>query len=146
MTNKIHTISGGDGEPPEPDWSMIFADQFDIEHAQNEWGLVIRELRSAETLAVCNGNSIQRLVEFRVQYRRAANHVAEHGVILLATPTGKAGRWNLFWSVMRQADNHIRAMEVELCLSPRYRSSATKAKRRMKTGRPVDDYLGTTNR
>ena len=71
MTLTLTAIEGGDGEPPEPDWAMVFADPLDIEIARDEWGLVIREMRTVETLSVANGHAIRRLVEFRVQYRRA---------------------------------------------------------------------------
>lgn len=146
MTLTLHAIDGGNGEPPEPDWAMVFADELDIETARDEWGLIVREMQAVETLSVANGHAVRRLVEFRVQYRRAANHVAEHGAILQAKPTGKSGQWNPFWSVMRQADSKISMLEAELGLAPRRRSSAGKAKRRLKAGRPADDYLGSTRR
>ncbi len=141
MTLTLHAIEGGDGEPPEPDWAMQYSDPLDIEAAQAEWGLIVREMRDVETLAVANGHAVQRLVEFRVQYRRAANHVAEHGAILQQKPKGKSGQWNPFWSVMRQADSKILILEAELGLAPRRRNSAGKAKKRLKVGRPADEYL-----
>jgi P27 family predicted phage terminase small subunit len=146
MTVNIHAISGGEGEPPEPDWEMFFHDPLDIEVAREEWGLIVREMKDVETLAVANGHAIRRLVEFRVQYQRAANHVAEHGAILQVKPTGKSGQWNPFWSVMRQADGKILTLEAELGLSPRRRTSAAKAKKRLKAGRAADDYLAAAKR
>jgi phage terminase small subunit len=137
----LRTIDGGDGLPPEPEWSQHYSDELDIEVARDEWGVVVREMQDAETLAVANGHAIRRLVEFRIQYMRAANHVAKHGAII----KGKTGgQWNAFWSVMRQADSAIRALEGELGLAPRRRAAAVKAKRRLNRGRAVDDYLGPT--
>jgi P27 family predicted phage terminase small subunit len=146
MSLTLHSIEGGDGEPPEPDWHLVFANEVDIEVARAEWGMIVREMKAVETLAVANGHAIQRLVEFRVQYRRAANQVAEHGAILQVKPEGKSGQWNPFWSVMRQADSKILILEAELGLAPRRRNSAGKAKKRLKVGRPADDYLNAAKR
>ena len=108
----LTAIAGGDGRPPEPEWSLLYNDELDIAAARDEWGVVVREMQQAETLAVANGHAILRLVEFRIQWRRASEHVAEHGAIINGKTTGKAGQWNPNWSVMRQADDKIRALEI----------------------------------
>ena len=118
----LRTIEGGDGLPPEPDWARHYSDELDIVAAREERGVVVREMQSAETLAVANGHAIRRLVEFRIQWRRASEHVAEYGAIINGKTTGKGGQWNPHWSVMRQADDTIRALEAELGLAPRRRS------------------------
>jgi P27 family predicted phage terminase small subunit len=139
---QLTEIVGGDGSPPEPDWSSIYADEFDIAAAHHEWGIVIRELRASVTLSVANGHEIRRLVEFRVQYERASNHVAEHGPILKPTnKKAKVGQWNPYWSVMRQANEAIRALEAELGLAPTRRGNATKVNRGKKTSRAADEFL-----
>ena len=140
----LRTIDGGEGLPPEPEWALHFSDNLDIEAARNEWGVVVRDMHGADTLAVCNGHAIRRLVMFRVQFDRAANHVAKHGAIIKAKSTGKGGQWNPNWSVMRQADHAIRALEAELGLAPRRRAAAVKVKRRMNRRTAADDYLGPT--
>jgi phage terminase small subunit len=142
----LRTIDGGDGLPPEPEWTLHYSDELDIKAARDEWGVVVREMQGAETLAVCNGHAIRRLVMFRVQFDRAANHVARFGAILPGKTTGKGGQWNPFWSVMRQADDKIRALEAEFGLAPRRRAAAVKVKRRMNRGTAADDYLGPTSR
>ena len=142
----LRTIDGGDGLPPEPDWALHYSDELDIVAARDEWGVVVREMQGAETLAVCNGHAIRRLIMFRVQFDRAANHVAKHGAIIQAKTTGKGGQWNPFWSVMRQADHAIRALEAEIGLAPRRRTAAVKVRRRLNRGRAADDYLGPPNR
>ena len=142
----FHAIGGGDGIPPEPEWGLHYSDVLDIEAARDEWGVVVREMQRAETLAVANGHAIRRLVEFRIQYLRAANHVAEHGAIIKAKTTGKGGQWNPNWSVMRQADDKIRALEAELGLAPRRRAAVVKAKRRPNRGSAAYDYLGPPKR
>ena len=142
----LRTIEGGDGLPPEPEWALHHSDELDIAAARDEWGVVVREMQSAETLAVANGHAIRRLVEFRIQWRRASKHVAEHGAIIQSKTTGKGGQWNPNWSVMRQADHAIRALEGELGLAPRRRAAAVKAKQRMNRRTAADDYLGPTKR
>jgi P27 family predicted phage terminase small subunit len=142
----LHTIDGGGGLPSEPEWSQHYSDELDIEATRNEWGVVVREMQRAETLAVANGHAIRRLVEFHIQWRRASEHVAEHGAIIKARTTGRGGQWNPNWSVMRQADHAIRGLEAELGLAPRRRAAAVKVKRRMNRRTAADDYLGPTER
>jgi phage terminase small subunit len=138
---QISSISGGDGLPPEPDWSSIYSDELDIAEAHEQWGIVTRELVTAGTISVANGHSIKRLVEFRVQYERAARHVAEKGAILAPTSKkAKVGQWNPFWSVMRQADESIRVMEAELGIAPVRRGKATKVQRGKKATRAADEF------
>lgn len=121
---------------------MIFADDDDLAAAHEEWGVVTRELVEAGTLAVSNGHAIKRLVEFRVQYERAARHVAEHGSLLKPTSKkAKVGQWNPYWSVMRQADESIRIAEAELGISPVRRGKAAKVQRGKKAPRAADKFL-----
>jgi phage terminase small subunit len=135
-------ISGGEGVPNEPDWSSIYADEFDIAAAHDEWGIVTRELRAAVTLSVANGHAIRRLVEFRVQFERASKHVAEHGPVLKPTSKkAKVGQWNPYWSVMKQASESIRGLEAELGIAPTRRGNATKVNRGSKSTRAADTYL-----
>lgn len=136
----LEPIAGGEGVPPEPDWQAIFADELDLESAREHWGVAIRDLKDAGTLASANGHAIRRLVEFRVQYERAARHVAEHGAILKAL-RAKTGQFNPYWAVMKHADEAIRALEAELGIAPVRRGRATKAKRVEKTQRGSDRYI-----
>lgn len=136
----LSTIPGGDGVPPEPDWASIYMDEFDILEAHEQWTIVVNELRDASTLAVSNGHSIKRLVEFRVQYERSSKHVAEHGPVLKGK-RAKVGQWNPHWSVMRQADEVIRVIEAELGIAPARRGKVTKVQRGKKTSRAADSYL-----
>ncbi|QUS39547.1 P27 family phage terminase small subunit [Tardiphaga alba] len=138
----ITPISGGDGVPPEPDWRTIFGDDDDLAIAQEQWGIIIRDMREAGTLSVANGHYAKRLVEFRVQYERSSRHVAEKGAILAPTSKkAKVGQWNPHWSVMRQADENIRVAEAELGLSPVRRGKATKVQHGKKTSRAADAFL-----
>lgn len=134
------TVEGGDGVPLQPDWTSVYSDELDILAANEEWGIVVRELQEAGTLAAANGHAIRRLVEFRIQYERSSRHVAENGPVLKGK-RAKVGQWNPHWSVMCQADGAIRALEAELGLAPTRRSKATKVQRAKKTVRAADRYL-----
>jgi phage terminase small subunit len=133
-------IAGGDGMPPEPDWTTLFADDLDLESAHAHWGVAIRDLREAGTLAAANGHAIRRLVDFRVQYERASRHVAENGAIL-SNKRAKIGQFNPYWAVMKHADEVIRALEAELGIAPVRRGRAAKVKRAEKTQRASSRYL-----
>jgi P27 family predicted phage terminase small subunit len=125
----------------EPDWTAIFTDADDLTEARSQWATVVDELTAAGTLAVANGHTMIRLVEFRIQYRKAARHVAEHGAIL-AAKRAKVGQWNPFWTVMRQADERIVVLEGKLGIDPMSRGKATKAiNRGKKKTRAADAYL-----
>lgn len=141
----FEAVAGGDGIPPEPDWAALFADDLDLAAAKSHWGSTVRDLREAGTLSVANGHAIRRLVEFRVQYERAARHVAENGTILKAM-RAKTGQFNPYWAVMKHADEAIRILEGELGISPVRRGRATKVKRAEKTQRSSDEYIKPVQR
>lgn len=139
----LHSIGGGDGVPAETDWQSLYDDELDIAEAREQWGIITREMKEAGTLTVANGHAIRRLVEFRVQYKRASRHVAEKGAILPPTSKkAKVGQWNPFWSVMSQAQDKITALEKALGISPDARGKAGKVQRAKKTSRAADAYLG----
>jgi phage terminase small subunit len=141
MTLKpVQVLLGGDGVPPEPDWTAIYTDEDERAAAHVEWGNVVREMRDAGTLAVANGHAIKRLVQFRMQYERAARHVAHNGAILQAK-RAKVGQWNPYWAVMKHADEAIRLLEAELGIAPVRRGKARKTERRAKGARAADAYL-----
>ncbi|WP_244425603.1 P27 family phage terminase small subunit [Sinorhizobium fredii] len=124
----------------EPDWPSIYPDLADSTEAASQWGAVMADLSAAGTLADANGHTVRRLVEFRVQYGKAAKHVAEHGAIL-ASKRAKIGQWNPFWSAMQHADTHIVVLEAKLGLDPLSRGKATKVQRGKKKARAADAYL-----
>ncbi len=133
-------IPGGDGVPAEPDWSALYTDELDIALARDEWGVVVRELQEAQTLSAANGHAIKRLVLYRVEYERAARSITEHGVLQQAART-KVPKVNPNWSIMRQAGEEIRLLEVELGLPPVRRGRTTKVQKKAKAARAADAYL-----
>jgi len=133
-------IDGGDGAPPEPDWSQVYTDPFDLAFAAEQWGAIIREMRDRAILAVANGHAVKRLVEFRVQYERAAKYLAEHGPVVKAKRTG-VPQINPYWTIMRQADEAVARAEAELGLAPVRRQKAAKVERKARQARAADNYL-----
>jgi len=124
----------------EPDWALSYVDAEDAEEASRQWRAVMADLSAAGTIADANGHTVIRLVEFRVQYRKAAKHVAEHGTIL-SSKRAKIGQWNPYWSAMQHADARIVVLEAKLGLDPLSRGKATKVARGKKKSRAADAYL-----
>ena len=124
----------------EPDWISMYPDSADGQEAGRQWQAVMADLSDAGTIADANGHTVTRLVEFRVQYWKAAKHVAQHGAIL-SSKRAKIGQWNPFWSAMQQADARIVVLEAKLGLDPLSRGKATKVQRGKKKARAADEYL-----
>lgn len=135
----FEVIAGGDGVPPEPDWRLLFSDADDITVAGGEWGRVVRELQDCQALTVANGHMIERLTHWRVQYERAARQIAEKGPIIKAKRTN-VPQISPWWTVMRQAGEEIRLLEVELGIPPVRRGKVTKVQRAKKAARGSDAY------
>lgn len=136
----LGALNGGEGAPPEPEWSESFTDVLDLALAREQWGIVVRELSETQTLTLANGDAIRRLIDFRVTYARAARDVAEHGALGRAKRS-RVPQVNPSWSIMRQAAEQIASIEAELCISPRRRAAAGKVQRKAKTARAADAYL-----
>lgn len=91
------------------------------------------------TPTVANGHAILRLVELRIQYKRASNHVAEHGPVRKPkSKKAKVGQWNPYWSVMKRASDAIGSLDAEFGTAPTPRGNATKGS---KSTRTADPYL-----
>lgn len=139
---KFDTITGGQGEPEQPKWHLIYSDPNEIAYATAEWGQVVRELRERQTLSIANGHAIMRLVDFRVLYGRALRHVAEHGPVLKPKErSNRAGVRNPHWITMRHADETLRHLESELGIAPLRRNRAGKVHKRTLAARASDAYI-----
>lgn len=137
----LATIPGGEGAPPEPDWSLILTDEIDLASARDHWREILSDLRMAGTLSVTNGHTIKRLVLFRIEFDRSARSVAEKGKVLPAKRS-KAPQLNLEWVGMKQAADASSTLEAELGLTPRRRGAVTKVQRGKKASSAADSYLG----
>jgi phage terminase small subunit len=133
-------VSGGDGLPPEPDWSGVYDDDLDVSLAHETWGHVIREMRGRDTVAIANSHQIKRYVMACVMHDSAARHVIEKGAVIKAKRSS-APQYNPWWSVMKDADARAIAHEAELGISPRRRSAASKVQRSGKKPTAADAYL-----
>lgn len=130
-------IAGGSGEPPEPDWSILFSDELDIALAHEQWGLLLRELRDSEKLASANAHQLKRLVLSYVIFERAARNVAEVGAVV----KGKRGaaKANPWFQVFKDANAMAQAAEAELTITPRRRNNGGKVS---KKNRPEGGAVG----
>lgn len=136
----LQAISGGEGVPAEPDWASTYSDELDATFAAEQWRAITREMGERGILSLENGHAIKRLVEFRVQYERAARQVAEHGPVLKAKRTG-VPQYSPHWIIMRQADESVARAEAELGLAPVRRAKAAKVERKARQARASDAYL-----
>jgi len=118
-------ITGGDGVPPEPNWSRYFGRKADREAASEHWQRVISEMRGAEKLAVANTHAIQRLIVAYVTFDISAKAVLKLGPVVPA-PKTKVPTYNPWWTTMQNAASTAAAIEKELCISPRDRNSGGK--------------------
>jgi P27 family predicted phage terminase small subunit len=135
----LTTLTGGEGVPPEPDWSTLFADELDLKIAREHWRTVVNEMREHQTLTVANGAAIKRLVMFHVEFERQARAVAEDGAIRHAKRT-KVPQIHPAWSVMKQAAEAAASAEAELAISPRRRNNGGKVQRKAKRTTAADEF------
>lgn len=126
-----------------PDWAAAYPDPIDVAEAEEQWRAVMADLNVAGTLAEATAHTVIRLVEFRVQYRKSAKHVAEHGTILKAKKAA-IGQWNPHWSAMQHADARISHLESKLGLDPISRGKTTKVASGKRKARAADAYLKPT--
>ncbi|WP_424139888.1 P27 family phage terminase small subunit [Roseomonas chloroacetimidivorans] len=139
-------IAGPGTEIEEPDWEFLLPERPDglqgelRAAAHREWTRIIAELRDAQTLAAVNHHTVQRLVLAYLRYDLAAAEVMRQGAIV-PSPRTQVPMLNLWQVEMRQADADATSAEMELCLNPRRRGSATKAQRKQKRATAADGYL-----
>lgn len=136
----MNAIEGGNGLPPEPDWGLIYTDDLLVEAAHKHWGEVMRELRDTEKLAAVNAHQVKRLVMAYVAHDEAAAKVAEQGAVVLAKRT-RVPSYNPWWTILRQSDSAASALEAELTLSPRRRTSGGKVVKRGRAATASSNYL-----
>ena len=128
---------------PEPDWTAIFSDELEIAEAHEHWRVVTTEMKERGLLSSANAHALRRLIFAYVAYDRAAREVAENGAVTKPRRgNSKAiARLSPWFTAMREAASDAIAIEARLGLTPRDRSSATKAERGKKQSRAADAYL-----
>lgn len=136
----LTTVSGGEGTPPEPDWSSYCADDLDLAFVRVQWRSIVNEMKELGTLTVDNGDAIRRLVMFRLEFDRQARSVAEHGVIRKAKRT-KSDQIHPSWTVMKQAAEAAGVLERDLALNPLRRNHGGKVQKKAKRATAADEFL-----
>lgn len=146
MTATVVALPGLPGEPLEPDWAFLIPERTDGAHgamrasAHEEWCLILSALRGAGTLAKENGRQMCRLVLAYIRYDVAASQVMAYGSVVGSAKTN-VPQLSLWQVEMRAADDDATRAEMELCLNPRRRGSATKVERKKRATTAADGYL-----
>lgn len=127
---------------PEPDWESLFSDVLEVAAAAEHWRRVTTELKDRMLMAPGNAHALQRLVVSYILYDRSLREVAEHGAVSKpkrGNPKAIA-RTSPHFAAMREMASDAAVLEAEFGLSPRRRSSATKAERKTKVVRASDEF------
>ena len=111
----------------QPNWSEVYEHQIDVDFASDEWAILVSELKSNNTYSPAILHTMERLIHARVAFNQAQRQVGRYGTIVISTKTSNAVQ-NRYWTIVRQADAIIRAIEAELCISPYRRGKAGKIK------------------
>lgn len=127
------------GGVPEPDWSEIFNDELDQEVAREQFRLVVNELTVTQKLAAVNAHQVKRLAIAYVHYEVALRHVEDEGAVKLSAKGNQV--YNLWWTVMLQAQSAAAELEAELTISPRRRTNGGKAQRPAAKASGAQAYL-----
>lgn len=141
----LDVIEGGDGTPPEPNWRAIFGRINDRTVAAEHWKGIVAEIRTAEKLAAANGHAILRLVVAYMTFDRSAKEVMKSGPVMKAKKTG-VPTYNPWWTTMSNAASQAAALEKELCISPRDRSTGGKVVRKARKATGAAAYLKTVEK
>lgn len=147
------TISGGRDDVREPDWSKLIpggrrkgALPVSMrETAHDEWVRITNELTDAETLSQGLVPAVTRLVLAYLHYHHAMLMVARDGAVVLS-PKTKVPQYNTWFTVATANEGIATKIEAELCITPRRRGAATKAKRRAGTKGPSANEFTSTPR
>ena len=154
----VHVIDGGEGAPREPNWSLVYRAKHCRTVAEKEreearalenqrlarehWQEIVSGLRDAGALAVANGHTIKRLVQFRIAYDASAADVGSLGTVIPGTKR-REPRVNPHFRLMRQNDETIRQLEAELGVAPVRRGRLCKVTRKATSARPAEQWRAT---
>lgn len=142
----VVTLDPAAGDPPEPDWTKELPGRSQAVAAERVaasryWGVIVRELRGVNRLAIANGHAIKRLVVAWLLYDRAAAQVAKLGPVVKAPKTGTPMH-SPWFTAMTQAGKTAATIEAELAITPRSRGDGDpvpNGPRKLPTG--ADRYL-----
>ncbi|WP_025319161.1 P27 family phage terminase small subunit [Granulibacter bethesdensis] len=127
----------------EPRWTELLTDGLEIAAAHEYWRIVITEMRERGILAASNGHAVQRLILAYLLHDRAARIVTEEGLVLKPKRGSPRAitRLSPHFSALREIAADAAALEAELGLSPRRRTSAARIEKKIRSTRASDAYL-----
>lgn len=139
----MDVIPGTGDIVPEPHWRMLLTDELEVAAAGDYWRVVTTEMRERNTLSPTNRHAVQRLVLAYINFDRSSREVAEHGAVTKPRRgnTKAIARISPHFTAMREAGSDAAALEAELGLSPRRRTTAGKVERKARSARASDSYL-----
>jgi P27 family predicted phage terminase small subunit len=139
----MNVIEGTGQIVPEPDWDALFSDVLEVEAAREHWRVVTTELKDRALMSAGNAHALQRLVVAYVLYDRSLREVAENGAVTKPKRGNSRAiaRTSPHFSAMRELASDAAVLEAEFGLSPRRRSTATKAEKKAAVKRASDAYL-----
>lgn len=139
----MNVIEGTGEIAPQPDWESLFSDVLEIEAAREHWRVITTELKDRGLMSAGNAHALQRLVVAYVVYDRSLRDVAENGAVTKPKrgSTRAIARTSPHFNVMREMGSDAATLEAEFGISPRRRSTASKAERKTKVSRASDSYL-----
>lgn len=143
----MNVIEGTAAIVVEPDWSRFLKTAAERADAAEHWRAVTAEMRSRNILSPGNAHAITRLVLTYVVHDRAAIDAGKNGAVLKpkrGNPKAIA-RVSPHYTVMKEAAAASAAMEAELGLSPRRRSSASPVEKKVTRRTGADAYLKPRN-
>jgi P27 family predicted phage terminase small subunit len=129
----------------EPDWARLLPDAGERHAAGEHWSRVVEEMEGLDTLSASNGHALQRLVLAYLNYDRASQQVALHG--LVSEPdhdkNPKAiARLSVYYQAQREAEKTAERLEAQLGLSPGRRGKVGKVARKRERRAGADAFLG----
>ncbi len=139
----MNVVDGTGAMVAEPDWEGLFPDVLEVAAAREHWRRITVELRDRSLISAGNEHGLLRLVAAYVLYDRSLRQVAEQGVVLKPKRGNSRAiaRTSPHFAAMRELASDAAVLEAEFGLSPRRRSSATKAQNGKKAPRSADSYL-----
>lgn len=139
----LSAIEGSGAIVTEPEWALLLTDPLELAAAAEHWRLITIELKDRDLLAPANAHAIQRLVLAYIIYDRCAREVAETGAVMKpkrGNPKAIA-RLSPFFTAMREAASDADRQEQELGISPRRRTGAAKATKKVQRRTGAAAYL-----
>lgn len=145
----LSVIDGGGLDLEEPLWDLLIPEpEIDGDGlpvifrdvASRHWKRAVRRASQRQVLDDDNAHQLQRYALACARYDHAIAQVNRIGGVVKA-PKTKVPMLSMWHTVAKQLADECTVYEAELGISPRRRSSATKAQRQTKKASAADAYL-----